>query len=329
VVTTFGGLDDEPDAELLQVRRVVMSNDGRFVVANGDPAVVRVFDARGRFERQLGRSGAGPGEFRGGVDVRPWTGDSVLTYSAGTRRWMLFSLGGRLIREWPVDATHPYEPRTSLGHGYYVRAWLPGSRGCPWPVAARHAATTPLTFAEALTDGEGRTWRRDFRDPTLWHVHQPDGRAVGRLRLPADIRVQQFRGPLMIAVRTDDIGADHVEVYRTTMPAVDRGGSTTCEAPDPVGTRVQSIHARNALVAGQAYHSDFGVYPTSLEQLRFILKVTEESEFTFLRADEGGWAYAVSNRATGAVCVGSAGATGLPGWEHESVACSTTGGIRQ
>src|SRR5690606_1617267 len=113
-ISEFGGAQDDPAAEMLQVSSVVRTDDGRYVVANGKPLEVRVYDASGQMQRRLGRAGEGPGELRYQAMVRHWPGDSVLAFSSGTNRWMLFSLDGKLVREWRLGASDPHPGQVQL-----------------------------------------------------------------------------------------------------------------------------------------------------------------------------------------------------------------------
>ncbi len=329
---TFGGLSDDPNAEMLQVRRVLRVADGRFVVVTGKPFEARVFSARGRFERRLGGPGEGPGEYRGRIDIRPWSGDSVLMLSEGTRRWMLFSLQGRLIREWPVDSAHPIAAGMTLTDGHYTRQVLFGSRGCPASILARLPAPRALRFVEALTDGAGRTWRRDVVDAELWHVHAASTGRPTSVRLPAGMRIHQFSGDHVIGVAADEMDVDHVMVFHIPMGAAQQPPVTTCPPPVPPsdpGLRRLSIDARNAVVAGQALQSDFGEFAADLNGLQGLVVVSDQNRMTVLAHGPERWIFAISHLATGAVCVASVGVTGLPGWESGEVACSTTGGERR
>src|SRR5690606_32614908 len=98
-VVSFGGAD----SDLYRVTDVVRTDNGHFVVASTRPVAVKLYDRTGRLQRPLGRSGSGPGEYGNSVSLAHWVGDSVLVFSHGTRRWLLFALDGTLVRQWPHE----------------------------------------------------------------------------------------------------------------------------------------------------------------------------------------------------------------------------------
>ncbi|HRP07414.1 MAG TPA: hypothetical protein PLL69_02905 [Gemmatimonadales bacterium] len=327
----FGGLSDDPDHDLVGVRRVVRAPGGRFVIATTTPLAVKVHDPRGSFVRQLGRAGEGPGEFRGGVDLGGLENDGIWLLSTGTRRWMLFGFDGRLQRELPVDSMHPMpDAGVSLANGYYTRHLLRGSRGCV-RVTAGMTDPGPLVFLETLTDAEGRTWRRDAGNPALWLVGSLGDPAERAVQLPPGITIHQFIGDTIVGVVADENDADHVVVLRVSLPPSRHPRPADCafaEAPSAGVFRNLAIHARNALVAGMVYQSEARRFPPRLDEMRNYLNITEEARMTTLHASESSWAYAVSHVETGAVCVSSIGPRGLPGWEPGVVACDRLRGTR-
>jgi hypothetical protein len=329
----FGGIGDDPAQDLFNVRRVLRTGDGRFIIVTSQPVTVRVHDAGGRYLHLLGRSGEGPGEYRSAADLGVTAGDTVQVVSSGTGRWSVFRLSGDLVREYLVDAAHPIPGGVTLQHGAYARHQLAGSRGCPHPgVLARHAPTQPFQFVETLTDGRGRTWRHDLTAAGLWHVYTPDGVHRFDVRLPPRLVIHQFAGDQLIGVTVDDDDANRVVVYRVRLAAMAGAPPAPCVHPRPARDglfRTLSIHARNAFVAGEAWRSDFDRYPATVPEMEYILKVTEEAEMKILHTSSASWVFAVSHLETGAVCLASFGPDGLPGWESGSIACSATGGTRR
>lgn len=333
-VVRFGGLADDTDRDLYQVRRVVRLANGQFVVATRKPLAVRVFAPDGRELGPLGRIGEGPGEFRSAVDLGEARGDTIAVVSHGTRRWMRYTSDGTLMQEFAVDSAHPMPGGLTMWSGHYTRHTLAGSRGCP--SAAVLEANTPrtlFTFVEALTDGAGRTWRRDVGDPTRWHVHDAGGTEVASVRFPVSFVIHQFSGDLVVGLHTDADDADHVMMFRVPMPAARGAVPPPCEHQptrrDGV-FRNLAIHTRNAMTAGQALASDYGRF---LEDERVLnpqlLVIPAGAELKGLHISAESWIFAVSHLATGAVCVGSTGPSGLPGWEWGEIGCSATGGRKQ
>jgi hypothetical protein len=94
----IGGVGD-PHAEFPgPVHSAFRLGDGRIVLAAWATTEVRIFDSTGRWIRDLGRSGSGPGEFEGLGWVHRGPGDTLITYEPMNRRVSVFDSGGRFHR---------------------------------------------------------------------------------------------------------------------------------------------------------------------------------------------------------------------------------------
>jgi hypothetical protein len=82
-----GGLREEFSGFVFPVR---LSN-GRLVVANSGSHELRAFDAGGNFDKPIGRTGDGPGEFRSLAWLNAGTGDTLRTYDWNLLRVSVFS----------------------------------------------------------------------------------------------------------------------------------------------------------------------------------------------------------------------------------------------
>ncbi len=76
-VVEIGASASNPDDQLFGVGRVLRVAEGGFLVVEGELGRIRVYDAQGRFVRDLGGLGDGPGEFRNIVDAT-LAGDALL-----------------------------------------------------------------------------------------------------------------------------------------------------------------------------------------------------------------------------------------------------------
>ncbi len=93
------------DEQLQEVLTVQADAQGRIYALDSKAAQVKVFDARGRFLRAIGKKGQGPGEFDlpGRCVVTP--GGELAVLDLGNHRVSFFSLEGKLKREIST-ATH-------------------------------------------------------------------------------------------------------------------------------------------------------------------------------------------------------------------------------
>ena len=79
-------LDGAPEYQLFQVRDALRLRDGRIVVPNAGTNEVRFYGDDGSYLMSVGRQGGGPGEFESIALVRPFLGDSLLTYDVRQSR---------------------------------------------------------------------------------------------------------------------------------------------------------------------------------------------------------------------------------------------------
>jgi hypothetical protein len=82
-------------------RSLVVGSDGAVYTLHPMESTIRVHDSAGRFLRNIGRPGEGPGEFKN-VGEMGWVHDSLWVLDFGTYRLTYFDAGGRLLRSVPV-----------------------------------------------------------------------------------------------------------------------------------------------------------------------------------------------------------------------------------
>lgn len=79
------------------------------------------------------------------------------------------------------------------------------------------AGTMPA-FSSITVDEQGDLWVSEYTAPRTpmrsWTVFDPDGRMLGALDLPADLRVFQIGRDFVLGVWRDDMDVEHVRVYR-------------------------------------------------------------------------------------------------------------------
>ena len=95
----LGGLRNNPDAEFnsgapfLTAKRL---SDGRVVTT--DNSSLKIFDRDGKFVRNVGRKGSGPGEFNQVLDVCVAPGDTLIAVPYSAPRIVVFDSAGRHVR---------------------------------------------------------------------------------------------------------------------------------------------------------------------------------------------------------------------------------------
>ena len=84
-----------------------------------------------------------------------------------------------------------------------------------------HRETLPA-FAELRVDGAGNLWVRDPEPqdgvPHRWSVFDPEGRWLGTVQTPADLRVRQIGTDWILGTAQDELDVEHVRLYRIQKP---------------------------------------------------------------------------------------------------------------
>lgn len=92
---------DSPELRFTAVDRIAVGRDGAIFVADSGGTRLRLYDRNGRFVRQVGSRGEGPGQFREviGMTVLP-TGE-LAVYDVFTKRISLYDAQGIFLRSMP------------------------------------------------------------------------------------------------------------------------------------------------------------------------------------------------------------------------------------
>jgi hypothetical protein len=101
----LGGEDVPEEEALFRVESAYRLRDGRIIVADGGSTSLKVFDETGMMLRTIGRSGDGPGEFRGINQFERLSGDSLAVWDFAQARLTVFDADGNLGREVRIGAT--------------------------------------------------------------------------------------------------------------------------------------------------------------------------------------------------------------------------------
>lgn len=110
----IGGGDD-PEQDLDNVRGATRLGDGRIVVANTGSGELRIYDGKGKWLRNLGRKGEGPGEFGWLDEVWVLPGDTIAALDGRYSRISLFLPSGEFLTS--------SAGRISLQHGSVQAAY--------------------------------------------------------------------------------------------------------------------------------------------------------------------------------------------------------------
>lgn len=158
-VIDLGARHDDPHEQFSGTPTPRRLRTGQIVVAAGETEL-RFFDSAGVWISSVGRSGAGPGEFRSLGWVALGSGDTVMTYDWGLHRVSAFSPDGRFVHS--VTLTSPGIERAAiplamLGDGHILVGSTPFVRpGARSGVARDTAPILIYSPAGSPVDSLGR-----------------------------------------------------------------------------------------------------------------------------------------------------------------------------
>lgn len=158
VTIAHGATDDQTFSWIASAARLA---DGRIVVVDGqnDGSLVFIYAPDGKFERQIGRPGAGPGEFRAAKILL--ASDTLLLYDAQQARLTRMTTAGTTVGTIDLSRLGPMsigDPAGSLSDGRLI--------------------TTPIPFGDTATHEE-----RHFRQVTPLLVVDPVAQRLDTLTM--------------------------------------------------------------------------------------------------------------------------------------------------
>ena len=114
-------------------RQILLLPDGSLIAAQRNPAVIKLYDPQGKFVRNIGREGAGPGEFRAPQLVL--FRDTLVIHDANLGRAALWTADGKFVRQFLTNV-HYDGPPVSMDDKGRLRVQTPrasaGMFGSQW-----------------------------------------------------------------------------------------------------------------------------------------------------------------------------------------------------
>ncbi|HEX6694495.1 MAG TPA: hypothetical protein VF035_07370 [Longimicrobiales bacterium] len=160
VIGATDAAEGDPTQELYNVWSAYRREDGSLVIGNGGTFNVRLFDRRGKFIREFGRRGGGPGEFQDVNSVFAWRGDSIGVFDGVALRTTLYDASGRFGRVVSMPgARRPLELFDVLSDSRMV-AILPEMEAytTPGPRPRRQDGAVTVGFIGEKQDTIGRIY---------------------------------------------------------------------------------------------------------------------------------------------------------------------------
>ncbi|MBK9548147.1 MAG: hypothetical protein IPO52_03315 [Gemmatimonadetes bacterium] len=321
---TIGVTEGELEYEFAGVTGVRRLANGMIVVANTKPLELRLFDAKGKFVRRIGRSGNGPGEFRGDLRFAHAGGDSIVVFVSGRARTIVFAIDGTLLGETLYTGTiTPMLASSTLTHRTFVWAGGGSVTACVRPVLDALPVEKNPALRDLYADPAGRAWVREFGS-RQYTVYSPMARVLGRVVLPNGFEPIHIGANFIAGVGRLDDDVEQVQVWGLTAPAP--GPRPACltksdSFPPPKSPRVAEMKSllRNAATALEAGFAQQKRYIGNVDSLQ--LEVPSDIAYRTLRVTAGGWAIAVFDRKSSLVCTMSIGDGTPAGWPDGVIRC--------
>ena len=157
---SIGVADGAEEYMLGDVADIAIGRDGTMYVLDRQVPAIRQYDDRGKYIRTLGRSGAGPGEYRSPSGLATMRDGRLLLWDTGNWRINVYSADGTTLTQWQT-------PSGSSGSStaQFSRALLVDTAGV--------VITRKTIFS------------RDFNNrPTVWVRFRPDGSLIDTILAP-------------------------------------------------------------------------------------------------------------------------------------------------
>lgn len=142
----LGSVDGEHDAFVRPVR--IRERGGQLYVLDAGLPGLRAFDRTGAYLHQIGRQGAGPGEYTAPANFG-FMGDTIWVVDGATRRVALFGEDGKVLADFALEpeipGTQPPQPMQVLGPDDFLVIVPPG----PETSLYRHKVG-PVLFQQSI-----------------------------------------------------------------------------------------------------------------------------------------------------------------------------------
>lgn len=138
----------EPSYLFHRVNSAQLLEDGRILVADGGNMAIRIFDSDGRFIREMGTTGEGPGEFREITGLWTAPDGTIQVYDATTVRVSRLRADGTFIGSHPLVQPPSLESaETAVGTvglppDLFIGAFSDGAIAAAWTRAGPRSSTS-------------------------------------------------------------------------------------------------------------------------------------------------------------------------------------------
>lgn len=141
------GLADGEDAYLFGTLGGIWSDGEEIFVLDAQAPALRAYDWQGRYLRDIGRPGEGPGELSRPLFLDGDTQGRVVVANCGTRRIAVYAKSGEHLADWPMGSVECFSHPMVVGDDgrvYLSLLELEPATGIPWKVMQGHGPEGPV-----------------------------------------------------------------------------------------------------------------------------------------------------------------------------------------
>ncbi|HEX2090844.1 MAG TPA: 6-bladed beta-propeller [Longimicrobiaceae bacterium] len=173
------GVEEGRDWEMFSgVEQVAFDRNDNLYVLDGGGHRVLVFDRTGKFVRQVGKQGGGPGEFLVPVSLAVLADGTLAVGDLGHRSYSLFGRDGRYLRS------------VSFGE-----EWMPMLGGSELAAHPRGGVVSPMRPALGMRMNGGPRVQTIRSLPIVWQSFTAGAKPVRLFDAPSELRTQQSASP--------------------------------------------------------------------------------------------------------------------------------------
>ena len=305
-----------------------IAKNGALVFADVKPVTLNVRESRDGFVRQIGRAGAGPGEYKAAPNFVGYRGDSIVAYDASLKRWSLLSPNGAFVRILAVgpEATAFTQSAAWVSNGAIVlNASIDGTRT---PLVASIAQVSagmrgqPIIIRQV---NNGDLWAAPTFSSTQWTVFDRAGRERAAFQFSTPFRLEFANDTVAVGAIVD--ADDAPQIMRQPLRALSIAPLKTSPAVAPTFTDADRALVQAALtkllrgMVGQqeAVYGDGNAYTNVFDKLH--LELPDGMQVSIVDASKTGWFAIALDKRTRVTCAMGVG-YGVIGWSEAQAQCS-------
>ncbi|MEO7361245.1 MAG: hypothetical protein ABI120_13015 [Gemmatimonadaceae bacterium] len=305
-----------------------IAHNGAVLFADIKPVTLNVSESRDGSVRQIGRAGAGPGEYKAAPNFVGYRGDSIVAYDASLKRWSLLSPNGMFVRILAVgpEAAAFSQSAAWVSNGAIVfNASIEGARA---PLVETISQVSAQMRGEPLIIRQvsnGNLWVAPTFSSTQWTVFDRAGRKRSAVQFPTAFRLEFANDTVAVGAVID--ANDAPQIMRQPL----RAGAVTAAKTAPVFTPsltdaerapVQAALIkvlRNMVGKQEGVYSDGNTYTSTFEKLR--VELPDGMKVSIVDASKTGWFGIALDQRTRVTCAMGVG-YGVIGWSEAQAQCS-------